>query len=66
MTSDSTFPQRFSKIDNLSRKYHSHLTVEDDCYFIGGYNARKGYAYSATNRLVVNFKKTMDRRGRPE
>jgi hypothetical protein len=66
MTSGSTFPQRFTKIDDLSRPDHFYLTVEDECYFLGEYTARQGYAFSDTNALVLNFKKKMDRRGRPE
>lgn len=66
MTSDSTFPQRLTKIDDLTRPDHWYLTDADVCYFIGEYTARQGYAYSATNNLVLNFKKHMDRRGRPE
>lgn len=66
MTSASTFPQRLTKIDELTRPDHYYLGAADECYFIGEYTARKGFAYSATNRLIINFKKTMDRRGRPE
>lgn len=64
--SNGTFPQRFTKVDDLTRPDHWYLTSEDVCYFIGEYTARKGYAYSETNNLVFNFKKTMDRRGHPE
>ena len=63
MTSDNTFPRRFTKIDDLTRRDHSYLTGDDACCFIGEYTARKGYAYSATNQPILNFKKTMDRRG---
>ena len=66
MMSNGTFPQRFTKIDDLTRPDHWYLTADDMCYFIGEYTARKGYAYSTTNNLVLNFKKTMDRRGLPE
>ena len=66
MMSDSTFPQRLTKIDDLTRLDHAHLTEDDECYFIGEYTARKGFAYSDTNDLILNFKKPMDRRGRPE
>lgn len=66
MTSDSIFPQRFTEIDDLTRQDHHYLTGDDACYFIGEYTARAGYAYSATNQLILNFKKAMDRRGRPE
>lgn len=66
MTSASTFTQRLTRIDDLTRPDHWYLTSEDECYFLGEYTARKGYAYSATNNLMLNFKKPMDRRGRPE
>ena len=66
MTSDGTFPRRLTKVDDLIRPDHSHLTGADACYFIGEYTAYRGYAHSDTNRLIFNFKKTMDRRGRPE
>jgi hypothetical protein len=66
MTSATTFPLRLTKIDDLARPDHSYLTAADDCYFFGEYTARKGFAFSATNRLILNFKKTMDRRGRSE
>lgn len=66
MTSGSTLPQRLTKIDELSRPDHYYLSAEDVCYFIGEYTARKGHAYSVTNNLILNLKKGMERRGRPE
>lgn len=66
MTSGSTFPQRLTKIDDLTRPDHWYLTDADECYFLGEYSARQGYAFSATNSLVLNFKKKIDRRGRAE
>jgi hypothetical protein len=62
MTSASTFPQRLTKIDDLARPDHFYLTPADDCYFLGEYTARKGYAFSATNQLILNFKKSMNTR----
>ena len=66
MMSDSTLPSRFTKIDELTRQDHVYLTPADACYFIGDYTAGQGYAYSATNSLILNFKKPIDRQGRPE
>ena len=66
MTSETAFPQRLTKIDELMRCDHAHLNEDDECYFIGEYTARMGYAYSATNNLVLNFKKTLDRQGLSE
>ncbi len=66
MISASTFPQRLTRIDELTRPDHSYLAASDECFFLGEYTARKGFAFSPTNNLILNFKKKMDRRGRPE
>jgi len=63
MTSAGTFPRRLTEIDDLTRPDHFYLTPEDACYFLGEYTARKGYAFSPTNQLVLNFKKSLDKRG---
>ena len=64
MTSaQSSFPERLTKIDALTRVDHHYLREEDNCFFLGEYTARKGFAHSATNNLIMNFKKPMDRRG---
>ena len=57
---------RLSRIDELTRPDHTFLEPSDDCYYLGEYTARAGYAFSATNDLIQNLKKPMDRRGRPE
>jgi hypothetical protein len=62
MISASTFPQRLTKIDDLVRPDHLYLTPDDECYFLGEYTARKGYAFSPANQLILNFKKSMDKR----
>ena len=59
-------PTRLSKIDELTRPDHTFLEQADDCYYLGEYTARAGYAFSTTNDLIQNLKKPMDRRGRPE
>lgn len=66
MTSKSTFPRHLTKIDALTLPDHSYLTATDTCLFLGEYSARQGYAVSATNNLVLNFKKSVEKRGRPE
>jgi hypothetical protein len=55
-----------TKIDDLTFPDHYRLENTDECYFVGEYTARAGYSYSATNDLVHNLKKGMERRGRPE
>jgi len=59
-------PERFTQIDELTRPDHHWLADEDRCYFLGEYVAGRGYAYSQTNSLISNFKKPMNRQGRPE
>ena len=66
MTSGSIFPLRLTKIDALTLPDHSYLTAEDTCYFLGEYTARKGFAFSATNGVVLNFKKPVSKRPLPE
>ena len=58
-------PLRLSRIDDLSRPDHTFIEPDDDCLYLGEYNARKVYQFSATNQLIFNFKKPMDRRGQP-
>jgi hypothetical protein len=66
MTSKNIFPRHLTKIDALTLPDHSYLTAADTCCFLGEYSARKGYAFSATNNLVLNFKKSMTKRGLSE
>jgi len=55
-----------TKVDDLLRGDHYYLDDADDCYFLWEYTARAGFAHSTTNNLILNLKKAMDRRGRPE
>jgi hypothetical protein len=55
-----------TKIDDLIRSDHWYLDGQDECYFIGEYTAGRGYTHSATNQLILNLKKSVDRRERPE
>lgn len=51
------FPQRLTKIDELTRGDHSYLEPSDECLFFGDYSARKGFSHSATNGVIANFKR---------
>lgn len=51
-----------SKIDQLTRPDHCYLSDDDECFYFGDYTARKGYAYSETNQLILNLKKSVSRR----
>ena len=33
--------------------------MDDQCCYLGEYTAREGYAFSATNHLIINFRKSM-------
>ncbi len=57
---------RLTKIDELTRPHHRHLRDDDECYYTAEYTARGGYAYSATNDVVLNFKKEVSRRHLPD
>ena len=50
----------------MTRRDHFHLRESDVCYYIGEYTSHEDYAYSRTNQLIHNLKKSMDRRGRSE
>ena len=66
MTSGATFPRRFFRVDELAMPDHPYLSEDDVCYYIGEYTAKKRYSYSATNGLISNFKKEMNRKGMPQ
>lgn len=66
MTSGTPFPRNLTEIDQLTRPDHYYLEEADNCFFLGEYTARKGFAYSDTNNLILNLKKTPDRRGKEE
>lgn len=57
---------RLQRIDQLLLPDHFYLSDEDDCYFYGEYTTRKGYAHSDTNKLILNFKKEVNRREKPD
>ena len=55
-----------TRIDDLTFPDHYRLDATDECYFVGEYTARAGYSHSATNDLIHNLKKGMERNDRPE
>jgi hypothetical protein len=54
------------EIDELSRGDHWHLRPDDACHYMREHISRGGYDASATNQLISNLKKKMDRKGKPE
>ena len=66
MTSETPFPRRLTRVDELTLRDHQFLSDQDVCYFFGEYTARKPYSYSETNGLIKNFKKKLDVKGTPQ
>ena len=60
------FPQRLTEIDPLTRRDHTYLEIDDTCYYFGEYTSGTGFAYSDTNNLISNLKKSVDRAGTDE
>ena len=60
------FPKNLTKIDKLSLPDHPYLKEDDLCWFLGEYTAQEGFGYSDINQLIINLKKPMSRRGKPE
>lgn len=63
MTLGQPLAKRVLKIDALTLPDHYYLDGQDICYYAGEYTAGEGHAYSETNQLILNFKKSVDKRG---
>lgn len=64
-------PSRLTEIGAHERPDHFHLPEDSKCYFWGEYTpyehtGGKKWNFSATNQLVSNFKKKLDRKGQPD
>ena len=54
------------KVDGSNRGDHHYLEEEHPCFFFHEYTARKGYAHSDGNSLVINLKKSVLLKGQPQ
>jgi hypothetical protein len=61
--SDESWSGSLRRITELERPDHHWLGEEHDCYFVGEYTPRAGYAHSKTNGLINNLKKRPSLRG---
>jgi hypothetical protein len=67
MTSAKPSERRFTKVDTWEYESRPFFLREDDiCYYHGEYTPRAKWSHSATNNLISNFKKEMDRKDKPE
>ena len=64
MTMETSFPQWPTAIDEQTRGDHWYLRRADVCRYLGAYAPGKGRDYSATNRLILDFKMAGPRGGR--
>lgn len=62
----NTSPILLKKIDELTINSYRYLCPEDEVYYLGEYTPRKGAGFSHMNQLVLNYKKEVDRKGKPE
>ena len=54
--------KRVQQIDSLTLPDHFYLDADDVCYYAGEYTAGEGHAFSETNQIVLNFKKSLETR----
>ena len=64
MTGADSFPQRLTAIDDVTQGDLWYLRRTDACRYLGVYAAGQGRGYSATNRLILDFKTAVSRVGR--
>ena len=57
---------RLLQIDDATRGDHRYLVADDYCLYQGEYTARGGFGCSPMNDMILNIKKSVTRRGRPE
>lgn len=59
-------PKRLTEVDDLIRQSVPHLQAGDRCYYAREFTKNSGYQHGETNQLIFNFKKPVDRKGKPE
>lgn len=53
---NSSFPNRLTKIDELTRPLYYYLNEDDVCYYYGDYSSGEGWAIGPTNQFIFNLK----------
>lgn len=59
-------PPPLLKIDESNRSAHYYIEEAHECFFFHEYTARKGYAHSDGNGLVINLKKSVLHKGQQQ
>lgn len=57
---------KIQELTNDQKSQHYYIEETDQCYYFGEYTASAGFAYSDTNQLVLNFKKSPTKKDKPE
>lgn len=60
--SENTSPLLLKRVDELIIPQHSYLLMEDEAYFLGEYTVGALSDHSPMNRLIINYKKNLERR----
>lgn len=59
-------PAKLTQVDELLRLSIPHLRDDDECYYAREFTKNAGFQHGDTNQLIFNFKKSVDRKGKPE
>lgn len=66
MKSESTSTPLLKRLDDLIRRQHIFLSDKDEIYFLGEYTIGAQFSHSNTNKLILNYKKSLDKKELPE
>lgn len=66
MTSKNTLPLLLKQIDKFLILSYPHLNHEDELYYLGEFTPRELANYSDSNRLIINYKKSVERKDHPD
>lgn len=66
MKSESISPPLLKRLDDLIRRQHTFLNDKDEIYFLGEYTIGAQFSHSNTNKLILNYKKPLDKKELPE
>ena len=63
MKLESTSPLLLKQADELIKNNHPFLKMDDEVYFLGEYTVGALSEHSKINKLILNYKKPLDRKG---
>lgn len=66
MKFESTSPLLLKRADELIKSNHPFLRMDDEVYFLGEYTVGALSEHSKINRLIINYKKPVERKYQPD